>query len=137
MLHAISARTRAMIAVFAMAIYAFSAIMVPASAAVFDRPSTPCHMTIHQGGHLDHPEAGLSGHRHSSDAQPAASHARHDKGFPHVGSDCQTSCTLAVTLRIAPSFTLRTSETISFEAFAQNVDDHDPARPARPPKSLA
>jgi hypothetical protein len=116
----IAQKTRMVFAIFAIALYAFGAILGPAAASAPGHSSQPCHLTMQQaGGETTAGKHGATG------------------AFRHGGQDCQALCSMAVMSAAPPALTQPTHFSVSFHALALSAEDFRPEQLSPPPKTLA
>jgi hypothetical protein len=124
----IAQKTRLVIAILAVALYAFGALLGPAAASGFDHASRgSCHLSMQQDSHA---EAGA--HQGGKDGA-AAPHGV----FGHSGPDCHFSCSIAMIAGAAPALAQPDYSSLSFEASAVTADDFRQEQLSPPPKTLA
>jgi hypothetical protein len=133
MAHRIAAESRFAIALVAFALYAFSAIFVPAAAARGDHAAHPCHMATHQTDAAGNQAIGDAGAIGTFSARHSA--ADHDGGaLPHGALDCLLTCSMAVTTVAEQIFAPRRAGALSYAPFVQDAVGLAPRRLRRPPK---
>ncbi|QGM45450.1 hypothetical protein [Methylocystis heyeri] len=124
----IAQKTRIVIALFAVALYAFGALLGPAAASGFDHaPQSSCHLAMQQDGHAE------AGAHHDGKDGATAPHG----AFGHGGPDCHFSCSIAVIAGAAPALAQPDYSALSFVASAVTADDFRPEQLSPPPKTLA
>jgi hypothetical protein len=119
-------------AIVTIALYAFCAVQVPATASTIHCSWRPCHEIVQSDAD------GSSGHHFHDGAAPTGGMAKADlggegKAKSHAGPGCQFSCSTGLSPDAAPVMA-RPSVSVAFRALAQGPDGCSPERLVRPPR---
>jgi hypothetical protein len=120
-------------AIITIALYAFCATQVPATASTIHCSSHPCHDVIQPGAD------GPSGHHIHDGAGPTSDKAKADlggegKAKSHADPGCQFVCSAGLSPDAAPVMTRTSEVSVPFGALARDPDGRSPERLVRPPR---
>ena len=120
-------------AVVTIALYAFCAVQVPATASTIHCSSHPCHDVVQSDAD------GSSGHHSHDGAAPTDGMAKADlggeeKAKSHADPGCQFSCSTGLSPEAAPVFARMSEVSVPFGALARAPDGRSPERLVRPPR---
>jgi hypothetical protein len=138
MINRIANAKRVVIAIFAVALCAFSAIFAPVSAVHAHHATHSCHRAIHQTDAAGDHQAAVADELEASSAsdRTAAHHTGGGHAPSQAGPDCRLACSMAALTSLAePVFACREAVAVPFEPLEQDADSLAPERLSRPPKS--
>ncbi len=120
-------------AIVTIALYAFCAVQIPATAATIHCSSHPCHEIVQSDAD------GSSGHHFHDGAAPTGGAAKADLGGEgkaknHADSGCQFSCSTGLFPDAAPVIARSSEASVAFGALARGPDGCSPERLVRPPR---
>ena len=130
---------RVVIAIFAVALCAFSAIFAPLPAVHAHHASHSCHQAIHQTDAAGDHRPVVAGQLEASSAsdRTPAHHSGDGHAPSQAGPDCRLACSMAALTSLAePVFAFREAVAVPFEPLEQDADSLAPERLSRPPKTL-
>jgi hypothetical protein len=125
-------------AIVTIALYAFCAVQVPATASTIHCSSHPCHDMMQPGAD------GASGHHFHHDAAATGGMAKVELAKADVGGDgkakshadpnCQFSCSTGLSPAAAPVMARMSEVSVPFGTLAREPDGRSPERLVRPPR---
>ena len=120
-------------AIVTVALYAFCATQVPATASTIHCSSHPCHEIVQPGAD------GSNGHHFHDGAAPTDGMAKADfggdgKAKSHADPGCQFSCSTGLSPDAAPVMARTSEVSVPFGALARDPDSRSPERLVRPPR---
>ena len=120
-------------AIITIALYAFCATEVPATASTIHCSFHPCHEIVQSDAN------GSSGHRLHDGAATTGGMAKAafgggGKAKSHADPGCQFSCSTGLSPEAAPVMARMSEVSVPFVALARDPDGHPPERLVRPPK---
>jgi len=120
-------------AIVTIALYAFCALQLPATASTIHCTSHSCHDIVQAGAD------GSSGHHFHDDVAPMGGMAKADldgegKAKSHADPGCQFSCSTGLSPDAAPVLARMSGVSVPFGALPRDPDGHSPERLVRPPR---
>ena len=120
-------------AIVTIAVYAFCATAIPATASTIHCSSHPCHNIVQSGAD------GSNGHHFHDGAAPMDGMAKAALGGEgnaksHADPGCQFSCSTGLSPEAAAVMARRSEASVAFGAPARDPDSRSPERLVRPPR---
>jgi hypothetical protein len=120
-------------AIITIALYAFCATQIPATASTIHCSSRPCHEIVQSDAD------GSSGHRLHDGASTTGGVAKaalggQGKAKNHANPGCQFSCSTGLSPEATPVIAGRSEVSIAFRALAHDPESRSPERLVRPPR---
>jgi hypothetical protein len=120
-------------AIVTIAVYAFCATAIPATASTFHCSFHPCHEIVQSAAD------GSSGHHFHSGAAPTSGMAKAALGGEgtaksHADPGCQFSCSAGLSPEAAPVMARTSEVSAPFGVLARDPDGRSPERLVRPPR---
>ena len=126
-------KMRLISAIVMIAVYAFCATQVPATASTIHCSFHPCHEIVQSdadrsnGHHFHHGAAAIGG-------MAKADLGVEGKAKSHADPGCQFSCSTGLSPEAAPVMARKSEVSVPFGALARDPDGRSPERLVRPPR---